>query len=146
MSVEKPLGAVLFTLVMKQVPWNEVLQSSQEMLQYIPQLYAVQAALRAWELLGNSRGQGKCYSRQDSGLLLLWVHNLDPHSNWLVLLSYSLLEANPQPATPLRMLLRKGPQKKVLHHNCSFKTKLTPLILIFSGNSELKTATHCRSV
>lgn len=31
----------------------------------------------------------------------------------------------------LRMLLRKGPQKKVLHHNCSFKTKLTPLILIF---------------
>lgn len=35
MSVEKPLGEVLFTLVMKQVPRNEVLQSSQEMLQYI---------------------------------------------------------------------------------------------------------------
>lgn len=35
MSVEKPLGEVLFTLVMKQVPWNEVLQSSQQMLQYI---------------------------------------------------------------------------------------------------------------
>lgn len=47
MSVEKPPRAVLFTLVMKQVPWNEVLQSSQEMLQYIPQLYAMQAALRA---------------------------------------------------------------------------------------------------
>lgn len=35
MSVEKPLGEALFTLVMKQVPWNEVLQSPQEMLQYI---------------------------------------------------------------------------------------------------------------
>lgn len=33
MSVEKPLGEMLFTLVMKQVHWNEVLQSSQEMLQ-----------------------------------------------------------------------------------------------------------------
>lgn len=35
MSVEKPLGEVLFTLVIKQVPWNEVLQSSQEVSQYI---------------------------------------------------------------------------------------------------------------
>lgn len=35
MSVEKPLGEMLFTLVMKQVPWNEVLQSSQEVLQYL---------------------------------------------------------------------------------------------------------------
>lgn len=35
MSVEEPLGEMLFTLVMKQVPWNEVLPYSQEMLQYI---------------------------------------------------------------------------------------------------------------
>ena len=65
MSVEKPLGEVLFTLVMKQVPWNEVLQSSQEMLQYI-YLYLSYIPYRllseAEDYLAKSGGQGNCTS------------------------------------------------------------------------------------
>ena len=161
MSVEKPLGEVLFTLVMKQVPWNEVLQSSQEMLQYI-YLYLSYIPYRlpsvSENYLANSGGQGKCIS---AALDRTTLCSYTGHTSWVLtetgcywvfcfIFSFFLcLKLSHSQQHLLKMLLRKGPQNKVLHHlldNRGFNAKLTPLTLIFSDNSELRPQLPAQSV
>lgn len=76
MFVEKPLGEVLFTLVMKQVPWNEVLQSSQEMLQYI-YLYL---SYIPYKLLSKSQNYLRSQEAKANSSQLLWrgLHSTTP--------------------------------------------------------------------
>lgn len=130
MSVERPLGEGLFTLVMKQVPWNEVLQSSQEMLQCI-YLCLSSTPFRLLSEPGNWRPRQTHLSHSRDHLLPHWVYSSGANYNWLFLCS----KQSHSQQHLLEKLFRTGPQNKALHlYSCDF-TPLTPLT--FSGSSEL---------
>lgn len=118
MSVEKPLGEVLFTLVMKQVLWNEVLQSSQEMLQYFTCTSATyhtgcsQSLGTPWPTQEAKASQQLQAELSSSPALDTQLGSqLKPIAGGFFQLWFNL---SPSPQHLLKMLMKKGPQNNVL--------------------------------